>query len=158
MVHPQIREKIPDSQVGPPVLVPDKEKDTGGDCETHVAQQDQFGILCLIQRARRVEVVDAAEKAILLALATAFGLTLMVVVTGDVGGNVIRPANQLLADHVKSGVDGGLFRKLGKLMNIISHPRGKIFTSLRYKDHVTVHVTCSLMVLSVGYLPGKVRH
>lgn len=158
MVHPEIREKIPDGQVGPAVLASDEVEYAGCDCETQVAQQDQLGVLCLVQRAQRVEVVDTTKEAVPLTLAAALRLTFVVVMTGGVGGDVIRPAYQLLANRVESGVDWGLFRQLGELMDIISHPRGESFTSLGYKDHVTIHVTGGLVVLSVGDLPGEVRH
>ena len=56
--------------------------------------------------------VDAPEDAILLALATSFMLALMAIVAGLVCYQIIRPADELLTDKVKSSGDGSFFSKL----------------------------------------------
>lgn len=98
VVHPEIRKKIPDGQVSPAELASAKEKHSSGDGETQVAQHDQFGILSLVQWARGVEMVDTAKQTVPLTFATTLWLTFVVVVTGGVGGDVIWPAHDLLAD------------------------------------------------------------
>lgn len=55
-------------------------------------------VLLFVQGAGRVEVVDAIEEAVLLALALAFGLSLVEVVAGHIADKVQGPAGELLSD------------------------------------------------------------
>lgn len=96
VVHPEVRNSIPHKQVEPAISGADIVQNRTGDSETEVTEENELGILGLIQRARGVEVVDAGKVTVVLALATALGLVLVVVVTGDVGEEVHGPAEQLL--------------------------------------------------------------
>lgn len=96
VVHPQVRNAIPHQQVEPAIGGTDIVQNQTGDSKTEVTQENELGVLGLIQRAGGVEVVDTGKVTVALALATALGLVLVVVVTGDVGEEVHGPAEQLL--------------------------------------------------------------
>ena len=49
VVDPKVREKIPNSQVRPSKILADEEKNANGDGETQITQEDQLGVLRLIQ-------------------------------------------------------------------------------------------------------------
>lgn len=115
-------------------------------------------ILLLVQGAGRVEVVDTAEEAVLLPLALALGLPLVVVVASDIGDEVHGPATELLHHRVDEGSDGGLLGQLIELVSQLADARSILISRLRNKHHVALHVAGSLVVLSVGDLPGEVRN
>ena len=85
MVDPEIRYTIPDGHVSGAVGLAQKYKDADGDCQAKIAEQDQFGILGLVQRTVWVEVVDSAKPTIALSLPSTLGLTFMIVVSSCVG-------------------------------------------------------------------------
>lgn len=115
-------------------------------------------ILLLVERAGRVEMVDAVEKAVLLALAFALGLPLMVVVACHIGHDVQRPASELLTDRVDEGGDWGLLGQLSELVGQLSDTRSIFISRLGNEDHVAFHVASSLVVLSMGNFPRKVGY
>lgn len=158
VVHPEVWNKVPDEHVGPAISVAKVVEDGSGSKETQVAEQDEFAILGLVQRAGRVEVVDAGKPAVLLALATSLGLVLVVVVSGNVGGEVQDPSKELLKKEVEGRHDGGLLHQVAQFVGKVADPRGIDFTGLGDKHHVTGHVGGGLVVLAVGDLPGEVRY
>ncbi len=156
MVHPQVRNEVPDRQIGPSKILADQEEYTEDDCQTNIARKNQLGIFCLIQRARRIEMVDASPKPVLLANATTFFLARVAIVAGDVGTNVHDPAHQLLTNKSAGGRDWGLLKELGQLMYVVTHLGGILLTSLRNKDHIPLYVTSGLVMLAMRDLPGEV--
>ena len=83
VVYPEVWNEVPDSHVVKSVCLAKHDKDSGGDGDTEITQQDQFGIFSFIKRTGWVEVTDGPET-VDLTLSTTLMLTLMVVVTGDV--------------------------------------------------------------------------
>ena len=102
--------------------------------------------------------VDTAKPAIALALAAALDLLLVIVVAGDVGGQVHEPAEQLLEKQVGGSEDGSLLDQLAQLVYGLADTGGKLITGLGDEHHVTGKVASGLVVLAVGDLPGEVRH
>lgn len=102
--------------------------------------------------------VHAAEIPIGLALPATFGLTLMVIVARDVGGQIHEPSEQLLEDQADSSQNGGLLHQLAQLVHSLSHTRSKLFSGLGDKNHITAQVAGSLVMLAVGNLPREVRN
>ena len=98
VVHPEVGEEVPDEHVLEAVGLAERDQDGDGDGEAEITQEDEFGVLGFIQGAGWVEVVDASEVAVDLALSTTFELTLVVVVASDVGEKVHWPSKELLAD------------------------------------------------------------
>ena len=158
VVDPEIRSTVPQGKVRPAIGAADKHEHGPDDGQTEVAEPDQVLILRLVQRARRVEVVDASEEAVALATAAALALTLVVVVAGDVGRQVDGPAAELLAHHVDERRDRGLLDELRQLVRQTARGRGKLLPPLGHEDHVTLEVGRGLVVLAVRDLPGEVRH
>ena len=112
MIDPKIWGEIPHEQIGETVILSDGIEDAASDEETNIAQEDQLRILCLIQRATRIEMIDATSKAIVLANSTPLALDLVLVVACDVGEQVHRPAKELLANEVNCGGNGCLLGEL----------------------------------------------
>ena len=158
MIDPEIRENVPHRQVGHSILGPDGEKHTQGNRQTEIAQQDQLRVLRLVQRARRVEVVDATEHSVPLAFAATLWLTLMLVVTRDVGSQIVEPAAELLPDQ-SGGCDNRRFLgQLRDLMDIAAY-LGRIFLAgLGHKHHIPFEVAGGLVMFAMGNLPGEIRN
>lgn len=158
MVHPEVWEEVPNEQVVPAKSVTKIDETGDGDSETQVAQENQLGVLSLVQRTAGVEVANATSKAVVLALAAALALALVVVVAGDVGQEVVGPTNQLLANQVDEGDDGGLLAELRQFVGQASDPARPLLARLGYEDHVPRHVSGSLVVLAVRNFPAEVGH
>lgn len=156
VVNPKVWQEVPDQHVVPAKLVDEEAEHSGSQTDTNIAENNQPGILLLEQRAARVEVADAAAKAVVLALATALTLALVVIVTGDVGQEIVGPADKLLANEHKQGVDGSLLSQLGQLVDKFSKTSGLLLAGAGHKDHVALHVAGGLVVLAVGHLPAEV--
>lgn len=156
VVDPEVGKEVPDEHVGPAKGVAEVDEGGGGDSDTDVGDDDPGGLTLLIEGRAGVEVVDTSEPAVLLALATTLALPLVEVVAGDVGHEVVGPADELLTDKVDQGVDGGLLGQLGNLMDETADARSKLLAGARNEDHVTRDVAGSLVVLAVGELPREV--
>lgn len=156
VVHPKVRKKIPDEHVLESIGLAESDQDGYGDGNAEITQKNEFGILGFIQRACWVEVVDAGEIAIDLALSTTFDLTLVVVVASNVGKEVHGPSEKLLAKGVEESRDRGFIGQLIEFVDKLSNTTGIHFTSLGEENHVTLHVPGGLVVLAVGNLPGEI--
>lgn len=157
MVDPEVRDAVPHQKVQPSIGGADIVQTSAGEEETEVTQDNQLGILGLVQRAGGVEVVDTTTPAVLLALATALRLLLVVVVASHVSDQVQQPAEQLLADHVGGSRNGSLLNELAELVDGLADAGSIVLAGLGDEDHITGKVTGGLVVLAVGDLPREVR-
>lgn len=132
--------------------------DEGAESNTDVAKDNELRILLLVKRAARVEVVDTTAHAILLALTAPLTLTLVEVVTSDVGQKVIGPSDELLTKKHRKGINGSLLGELRYLMDQPANAVGVILPGTGDKDHISLHVGSSLVVLAVRNLPTEVRN
>lgn len=98
VVYPEVGKKVPDEHVLESVGLAKSDEDSDGNSKTEITQEDEFGVLGFVQRARWVEVVDTREISVDLALSTTLRLTLVVVVTSDIGEEIHRPSKELLAE------------------------------------------------------------
>ena len=158
VVHPQVRDTVPDEQVEPAELGADGVQEGTSEEETQVTQGNQLGVLGLVQGAGGVEVVDTAEPSVGLALAAALGLLGVVVVASNVGDQVHGPAEQLLEEQVGGSQDGGVLHELTDLVDGGTNAACELVTGLGDEDHVAGNVTGGLVVLAVRDLPGEVRN
>lgn len=156
MVDPEVRDAVPHQKVQPAISGTDIVQERAGEQETNITQDNQLGILGLVQRARGVEVVDTTAPAVLLALAATLGLLLVVVVASHVGDQVQQPAEQLLADHVGGSRNRSLLNELAELVDGLADAGSVLAAGLGDKHHVTGKVTSGLVVLAVGDLPREV--
>lgn len=158
VVHPEVGDKVPHQHVLEAESLAKVHEASDSKTDAQVTEKHLAGVLVLIQRAAGVEVVDTSEQTVLLALATALTLALVVIVTGLVGDDVQRPADQLLSNQVEKGGDGCLFGQLGQLVNHTADPVGVLLAGAGHKDHVTLNVASGLVVLAVRHLPAEVRN
>jgi len=98
-------------------------------------------------------VVYTRKIAVLLAFSTTFNLTLVVVVASDVGNKVQRQSEKLLPNRMEQSSNRCFLGQLINFVDKFSHTASVLGTSLGNKDHVTLHVSCCLVVLSVGDFP-----
>lgn len=156
MVDPEVWQEVPDQHVGPAELLDEQAEHSGGQTDTNVTEDNEPCILLLEKRAAGVEVADTTTESIVLALATALTLALVVVVAGDIGQEVVGPADELLAEKHEESVDGSLLGQLRKLVNELAETGSLLLASAGHKDHVALHVASGLVVLAVGHLPAEV--
>lgn len=156
MIHPEIRGEIPYGQIRPAIPLADQDQHGRDDGQPEIAEQDQLRILGFVQRARWVEVVDAVEEAVRLALAATLALALVVVVAGDVAQQIARPTAQLLLEEIHEGHDGRVLRQLGQLVRESADVGGVLLAPSGHEDHVPLQVAGGLVMLAVGDLPGEV--
>lgn len=149
MVHPKVWEEIPDKHVVKSVGFTENGQNSDGDSKTNITQENESGILGFVQRAGRVEVIDTSEEAVLVAQA-------VLVVASHVAKEVHRPAEKLLTNGVDEGSNWGFFGQLVKFVGEFSNARSILVTSLWDENHISVHMSSSLVVLAVGNLPGEV--
>ena len=156
VIDPEIRHQIPDSQVRPAVIPSDQKQEAACNEQTKIAQKYQLAILGLVQWARRTEMIDTSAEPVFLPFAAAFDLALVLIVAGDISEQVKGPTKQLLSDQVSRCGDRSLLHQLIQLMEVKTHSRGVLVTSLRHKDHVTLKVSGCFVVFAVRYLPGEI--
>jgi hypothetical protein len=156
VVHPEVRGKVPDRHVGETVGFAKHGEDTDSDYKTEITEKDEFGVLGFVKRAFWVEVVDACGKPVNHTLSATFMLTLVVVVASYIPKEIHWPSYKLLSEGVKKGCNGSLFGQLVKFVNEFSDTVGICLASLGNEDHITLHVSSSLVMLAVGDLPRKV--
>lgn len=157
MVHPEVGDKVPHKHVGPSEAVAEVVQDAAGDEDTNIAHDDTASMLVVINRASGIEVVNTAEKTIALSLTPTLALALMEVVAGDVGEEVVGPAEELLSDEHDEGVDGGLLGELAELVGHLAEAGGLLLAGAGHEDHVALEVSGGLVVGRVGQLPRVVR-
>jgi hypothetical protein len=156
VVDPEVGDEVPDGHVVEPELLDEEVQSGTHQSDTNVAQNDELGVTVLVKRAAGVEVVDTATKTVLLALATTLLLLLVVVVASDVGHEVVGPADELLENEHDQSEGRSLLSEVSKLVGHLAETSSLLLASSGNKDHVTLHVTGSLVVLSVGDLPAEV--
>ena len=156
VVDPEPGNPEPNGSVGPAKGVAEVDLDESAEGDAEIAEGDELRVLLLVQGAAGVEVVDAATHAVLLALTASLALALVVVVAGDVGHEVVGPADELLPDEHGQGEDGSLLGQLGHLVQHAADLVGVLLTGARDEDHVALHVAGGLVVLAVGDLPAEV--
>src|SRR5688572_21593664 len=156
MVHPEVRNNVPHSDVGPAKRVAGVVDSAESDEKTNVAEDDILGVLVIVEGAARVEVVHAAEESVCLALAATLTLALVEVMASDVAEEVHRPAEKLLADEVDGCGNGGLLSELVKFVNELAQTGSLSLTGAGHKNHITLHVSSCLVVSTVGVLPAEV--
>lgn len=157
VVYPEVWKEVPDEHVVETIGLAERNENTDGNCKTGITKENKLGVFGLVKWTRWVEVVDAGSEAVDLAHSTSFRLLLVVVVASDVSDEVQRPAQKLLANGVNKGGDWSLLGQLVDLMDHLANSGGIIIASLGNEDHITLHVSGGLVVLSVGDLPGEVR-
>lgn len=156
VINPEIGNEVPHKHVRPSKPLAQSKEDTANDEKTNIGQDDQFGIFLLIQRAGRVEVVDAPSHAVGLAFAPTLALPLMVVVSCHIADQISRPAAKLLVNQVQDCRDRCLLGQFRHLIEQIAKPGCKNFSRLGHKHHVSFHVAGAFVMLAVGDLPGEV--
>ena len=156
MVHPEVWDEVPDSQVGKTVVLSNPNESTDSDSKTDITQDNELGVPSLVKGAGWVEVVNTSPEAILLANSAAFTLTLVVVVSSNVRSQVHPPSSELLSKHVSGSSNWSLLGQFGKLVNETANAVGEDLTSLWEENHIALHVASGLVVLAVGDLPGEV--
>lgn len=156
MVDPKVRDKVPDGHVVKAKLLDEEVQSGTHQTDTNITQDNELSIAVLVKRAAGIKVVDTAAETVVLALATALLLTLVVVVASNVGHEVVGPADELLENKHDQSEDGGLLSEVSKLVGHLAETSSLLLASSGNKDHVTLHVSGSLVVLSVGDLPAEV--
>lgn len=157
VIYPQVWSEIPNSHVGESVSPGEEGENGDGDGKTEITQKNEFGILGFKQRARWVEVVDTSRIAVLLSYSSSLRLLLVMIMTSDIGDQIQRPAEKLLSNGMDDGSDWSLLSQLVNLVNELVNSSSVDLAGLGDKDHVTLHVTGGLVVLSMGDLPREVR-
>ena len=158
MINPQIWQDVPHKEVRKSKVLSNPVEDTGGDQEPNIAEYDEFCIFRLIQRTRWVEVVDAIAEAILLPFSAPFALSLVGIMPGHIREQIGRPATKLLVEKVEGSSERCLFGKLVELMQKVAISRSIFFSALRHEDHISLHMACRFVMLTMRNLPGEVWH
>jgi hypothetical protein len=156
VVDPKVGDEVPDGHVVEAKLLDEEVQSGTHQTDTNVAQDDELSIAVLVKRAAGIEVVNTATETVVLALATALLLALVVVVAGNVGHEVVGPADELLENKHDQSEGGSLLSEVSKLVSHLAETSSLLLASSGDKDHVTLHVSGSLVVLSVGDLPAEV--
>lgn len=100
--------------------------------------------------------VHAVEHAVLLPFPATFALSLVVVVSSDVGDQIHWPSKQLLKDKIGHRLDGSFLHELVQIMDEDTNTRSILLSGLGNEDHIAFHVAGGLVVLSVRDLPREV--
>lgn len=153
MVNPQIWEEIPDEHVRETEFVGQVDQGADSDGNSNVAQNDQLGILFLVQWTVGVEMVDTTEVSIPLSNAASLLLKLVVVVASNVGCQIHPPSAKLLSDQVNKSENWSLLGELIELVNESANAGRVGVAGLWDEDHVLLQVASSLVMLAVGNLP-----
>jgi len=110
-------------------------------------------VLAFVERTAWVEVVDTSQETVLETLALAFALSFMVVVSSDIREQVCWPAANLLVDQLGESGDRGVLGQLVELMSHFANPAAVVLACDRAKDHVSLDVAGSFVVLAVADFP-----
>lgn len=158
VVDPQIWQAVPHKHVEPAKCLAKGEEDRSYDGKPQVAQHNKLSILCLVQRAAGVEVVDATQKTVLLAPASSLSLVFVVVVASDVGDDIHWPSSKLLSDKIEKSCNWCFLSQLVELVSEAADPAGKLISCLWHEYHVPFHVASGFMVLPVRDFPREIWH
>ena len=120
VIHPEIRQEIPDKQVAPAIRAANHEQGTSNNQQSKIREHNQVLVFLLVQRTSRIEVVDTTI-AILPARAFALELPVVIVVACNVGDQVQWPPEQLLRHQLDCGVNWRLLEQLVHLMHDVAH-------------------------------------
>lgn len=157
VVNPKVGNTIPKENVEGSKLLGSGIQRVSHQGNSDVGQNNQLGILGLVQRRGRVEVRNSSKVSVLLSNSTSLLLAVVVVVSGNVGEEVKNPSNELLGDRVGEGSDGSLLGELGNIVRDSSSVTTEVLSAgLGNEDHVLLQVSGGVVVLSVGNLPGEV--
>ena len=156
VVHPEVGDDVPHGNIGESEALDGVCKAAKGKSKTDIAVDDVDGLLVVEDGAAGVVVVHTAESTVGLALATALTLTLVEVVSSDIGHKVVGPANKLLGEKVESCENGSLLGKLMELVSQTTQASGLRITVTGEEDHITLHVAGSLVVGAVVVFPAEV--
>ena len=157
MIDPQVWQDIPHQQVGPAEVATDVVENATDDGNAEIAESDELSIFGLIERRCSVEMVDTACDSVLLALATTLLLVLVLVVASHISNEISRPSAKLLNNELVQSGKGSVLSHFRELMHQMALFAAILFPCQGYEDHVSFHMTSSLVVLSMRDLPGKVR-
>lgn len=149
VIHPQIWGNIPNEKIRKSIILAYQEQDAARDEQTKVAEKDQLGVFGLIQRTVGVEMVDTSAESILLANASTFTLTLVLVMASHVGDQIHGPAAQLLGNQVIGRGDGGFLGKLLELMKQVSTFGSVLLLGRWHKHHISLHVAGGFVMLAM---------
>ena len=111
VIHPQIRETVPDQEVRPAEVGANEVQGSGSQSNSKIAQKDKMLVLPLVEWTGWLEMVDATPESILLALSFSFNLSLMDVVASNIGDEIHWPAEELLSDKIQSRQDWSFFHQ-----------------------------------------------
>lgn len=156
VVNPEIGNEVPNEHIGQSKFAAEEVQSSYGQSDTDVTDDNKVGLLVIEDRTAWVKVVDTTTKTVVLALAAALALTLVEVVAGDIGQDVVGPAEELLSNKHAEAEDGSLSGEFRQLMDHLANARGVLLASLGHEDHVSLHVASGLVVLGVGVLPAEV--
>jgi signal transduction histidine kinase len=156
VVDPEVWDEVPHEQVCPAKVLADGEENGSNNRQTEIAEQDQMRIFGIVERTSRVEVVDTASEAILVALATTVALSAVLVVASDVGQQIRGPATELLIEQMESSGQRSLLSQLVQLVGESANSRRELLASLGHEDHISLHVASGFVMLAVRDLPGEV--
>lgn len=157
VVHPEIRDSVPHEEVEPAKVLSEKVQDAAHDEKAHIARDDELSIFRLVQRTRRVEMVDTSEEPVPLALPTTLWLFLVIVMAGDIGEEIHWPSKQLLENEVGSGEERGFLHQFRQFMDGFANSGCILFPGFGNEHHVTGEVSGRLVVLCMRDLPREVR-
>ena len=157
IVDPKVGNDVSHREDKRAVLHADRRQSKSRRKETDIAQHDQVAVFLIIDRAVWVEMVDFTAKSIPLTDTAAVGSVFVVIVAGDVCGNVHDPAQCLLSEQRYCGHYWGLLPNLRHFVYQSADPGCILVPSYWYKDLVTFEMACRLVMLAVRDLPGEVR-
>lgn len=156
VIDPEVRQDIPHRQIRPPIVVSNQKEHPRDNRETQVTEQDQFTVLDLVQRTRRIEMVHSSSKTVSFALPPSFRLSFMTVVAGHIHEQVQGPSHELLSYHRDGGRNRRFFRELRQLVRVISHSGRVHLSSFGDEHHVAFQMPGGLVMFAVGDLPGEI--
>jgi len=158
MIHPKVRNKVPDSHVSPAEAIAEISQGTDNKEKANIGENDELGVFGIENRASGIKVIHLTIETVLLAFASTLALAVVIVVSRNVGDEVSWPSEELLDEQVQSGVYGRLLTKLAEIFDRTANFSGMLLACSGNVNHVTLHVASSLVVGTVGKLPAEIRY